>query len=91
MPVDSFAENRFGLKQMVGNVWAWTEDCWHGNYKGAPTDSSLWTGGDCNSHVVRGGAWNGNPDKLRSANRQTGATSTRYGDLGFRVARTLSP
>jgi hypothetical protein len=28
-----------------GNVWDWTEDCWHDNYQGAPTDGSPWTSG----------------------------------------------
>jgi formylglycine-generating enzyme required for sulfatase activity len=26
-----------------GNVWDWTEDCWHDTYQGAPTDGSART------------------------------------------------
>jgi formylglycine-generating enzyme required for sulfatase activity len=37
-PVGSFPANGFGLHDMVGNVWAWTEDCWNGSYNGAPAD-----------------------------------------------------
>ncbi len=55
-PVGSFAANRFGLYDMVGNVWKWVQDCYHPNYNGAPTDGSTWTGGDCTARVVRGGS-----------------------------------
>jgi formylglycine-generating enzyme required for sulfatase activity len=56
-PVGSFAANAFGLYDMVGNVWAWTEDCWHDNYNGAPADGLAWASGDCSRRVVRGGSW----------------------------------
>ena len=90
-PVDSFSANKFGLFQMVGNVWEWTEDCWNDNYEGAPPDGSPWTSGDCNTRVVRGGFWGDDPGNLRSANRGRYATDSRFGVLGFRVARTLAP
>jgi formylglycine-generating enzyme required for sulfatase activity len=91
-PVGSFASNKFGLYDMVGNVYEWTEDCVHENYQGAPTDGSPWIeGGNCDRRVVRGGAWFFNPDNLRSANSYWYPTEDRYDFLGFRVARTLTP
>ncbi len=41
-PVGSFLPNRFGLYDMVGNVYSWVEDCEHNDYAGAPTDGSRW-------------------------------------------------
>ena len=46
-PVGSFAPNQFGLYDMVGNVWEWTQDCYHPDSHGAPTEADLeWTA-DC--------------------------------------------
>ena len=92
-PVGKFPANAFGLYDMVGNVWEWTEDCWHGSYAGGPpTDGSAWTtGSDCKTRVVRGGSWVNYPDILRSADRDRDSSVVRYDDLGFRVARTLTP
>jgi formylglycine-generating enzyme required for sulfatase activity len=41
--VESFAPNPFGLYGLLGNVWQWTEDCWHPNYIHAPDDGRAWT------------------------------------------------
>ena len=90
-PVGSFPANRFGLYDMVGNVWQWTEDCGNESYQGAPTDGSPWISGDCSSRVVRGGSCDYNPDGLRSANRNGADADDRLDLLGFRVARTLTP
>ena len=89
-PVGSFAPNQFGLYDMVGNVFEWTEDCIHANYNGAPTDGSAWIkGGDCSNRILRGGSWNDTPDGLRSASRSGSPADSRAITFGFRVGRTL--
>jgi formylglycine-generating enzyme required for sulfatase activity len=89
-PVGSFDPNAFGLYDMAGNVWQWVQDCYD-DYKDAPTDGSASISGDCNRRVVRGGSWDNDPRSLRSANRSRSPTVARYGSLGFRVGRTLTP
>jgi formylglycine-generating enzyme required for sulfatase activity len=88
-PVGTKTANAFGLYDMHGNVWEWTQDCWNMNYEGAPRDGTARTDGDCSRRVVRGGSWNGNPRNLRSANRDWNDAADRNNDVGFRVARTL--
>ena len=89
-PVGSFAPNRFGLYDMVGNVWEWTEDCSHESYRGAPTDGSAWVeGGDCNVRMLRGGSWGLYPMTLHSSYRNGNNLGDRNITIGFRVARTL--
>ena len=90
-PVDSFKPNDFGLHDMAGNVFQWVQDCYHGNYDGAPDDGSAWISGDCGFRVVRGGSWVVDPGILRSANRVGVAPDLRGNNLGFRVGRTLLP
>jgi formylglycine-generating enzyme required for sulfatase activity len=88
-PVGSFPPNKFGLYDMVGNVWEWTEDCYHDSYQGGPAEGSPWIRGDCNRRVVRGGSWVNYPDYLRSAYRYGNSADDRIFSLGFRVGRTL--
>jgi formylglycine-generating enzyme required for sulfatase activity len=92
-PVGSFAPNGFGLYDMVGNNWAWVEDCYHPNYEGAPANGSAWTTAcpkDRRRHVIRGGSFLTTPVFLRSAFRYNGTTILRNYGPGFRVARTLA-
>jgi formylglycine-generating enzyme required for sulfatase activity len=88
-PVGSFPANRFGLYDMIGNVWQWTEDCGNASYLGAPEDGSAWTAGECNLRMVRGGAWFQGPESARSASRAADQKSLRVADIGFRVARSM--
>ena len=90
-PIGSYEPNTFGLSDMLGNVWEWTEDCWHENYRGAPIDGSAWTiGGDCGSRVLRGGSWQDSPRRLRSDVRNRYDAGRRsLSNVGFRVARRI--
>lgn len=87
--VGSFKPNPFGLYDMGGGVDQWVEDCWHRTYQGAPSDGSAWSGGDCNSHVLRSGSWKNDQRYVRPSNRDGYDTNVRYPTHGFRVA--LSP
>jgi len=89
-PVGSFKANAFGLHDTAGNVWEWTQDCWHDNYDEAPVDGSARLekgGGNCNSCVIRGGSWYSSPYFLRSVFRYWNFTVAAGSSLGFRIAR----
>ncbi len=88
-PVGSFPANGFGLHDMIGNVWEWTQDCWNKNYHRAPTGGSAWESGNCGVRVVRGGSWLSTADVARVAIRFRLEPADRDFDLGFRLARTL--
>jgi formylglycine-generating enzyme len=87
-PVGSFKPNAFGLKDVLGNVLEWTEDSYHDNYVGAPTDGSAWQG-DGPKRVLRGGSWNNSPRNVRAAIRDSNKPALRFSIFGFRVARKL--
>ena len=89
VPVGSYSSNAWGLHDVHGNVWEWVEDCWNGDYHGAPSDGRAWESGDCSLRVLRGGSWYVGPGGLRSAYRSRGSTGDRSIVSGFRVARTL--
>ncbi len=87
LPVGSFPPNAFGLYDVHGNVWEWTQDCWNGSYSGAPGDGSSWERGACSLRVLRGGSWLSEPRILRSAIRFRDTSVIRNVNNGFRVAR----
>jgi formylglycine-generating enzyme required for sulfatase activity len=85
-PGGSFEPNAFGLFDMIGNVWEWTEDCWNTSYHSAPISGEAWRTGDCSQAVIRGGSWGSYPHNLRFATRQGLERNYRGHEVGFRVA-----
>ena len=88
-PVGHFQPNQFGLYDMLGNVYEWTQDCLNQNYKGAPSDGGAWTSGDWSMRILRGGSWGDSPSTLRAAFRNWNLPTIRLDANGFRVARDL--
>lgn len=87
-PVGKFKPNPFGLYDVLGNVWEWTEDCLSTNYINAPADGSASVAEDCPKRVYRGGGWSG-PALPRSGVRNGNQSNYRSQLLGFRVVRPL--
>jgi formylglycine-generating enzyme required for sulfatase activity len=87
MPVGSFPANSWGLRDMIGNVWEWTQDCSRHYYDGAPVDGSARVEGDCVGRMVRGGAWALSPYCLRVSYRFGAVASRPEVNTGFRLAR----
>jgi len=91
--------NAFGLYDMAGNVWQWTEDCYDNSYAGIPADERANEApssdpkakdgqGNC-LRVDRGSSWMFPAWLLRPATRERNPADYRNDIMGFRVARTL--
>ena len=89
-PVGSFPKgaSRYGLLDVVGNVWEWTYD-WDGEYaSNAETNPKGPSKGE--ERVVRGGAWNGSfPTWVRPSFRYSFPPETKSHAVGFRCAKDL--
>lgn len=88
-PVARYRANGFGLHDMFGNVWEWTQDCYAASHSGAPTDGRPRLAQPCGQRVLRGGSWMVEPRLVRSAARFGEAPPYRAFFNGFRVARAL--
>lgn len=81
LPVGSFRPNAFGLYDMSGNVWEWTEDCYRSRYDAPPVVDV------CRERVLRGGSWADLPPVLKVANRSHAAPGYASDRIGFRLAQ----
>jgi formylglycine-generating enzyme required for sulfatase activity/dienelactone hydrolase len=88
-PVGLKPANGFGLFDMAGNVWQWTEDCYADRYDRAPADGrAVEEPGNC-MRVDRGSSWKYPVVLMRSATRERNPADFRDVIMGFRVAKTL--
>lgn len=85
--VKSYQPNPWGLYDMLGNVWEYTQDCAYDNYKNAPVDGSAWSDKEhCVKRRIRGGSWGNGAIAQRVQNR---AWQGEIGSMlsGFRLVR----
>lgn len=89
-PVGNFPAgvSPYGVYDMAGNVWEWT-DTWYDVYPSG--DPSISTDFGQTSRVLRGGSWYDDGSNVRSADRNgVGPSFANFG-IGFRCARDMSP
>jgi hypothetical protein len=78
--VKSYAPGAFGLYDVVGNVWEWTDD-WFGPYPWPPVSAD--------AKVYRGGGWSRRFEKWMRPRLRNRAPPHSWGShLGFRCALT---
>jgi len=88
MPVGEKKPNPWGLFDLSGNVWEWTQDWYDAQPPGDDVGNSL--GPDRGKRrVVRGGSWSFNPLNVRVAYRSGVNPSGRIVNQGFRVSRSF--
>ncbi|TQV74791.1 SUMF1/EgtB/PvdOfamily nonheme iron enzyme [Aliikangiella marina] len=86
-PVGQFKPNDFGVFDMSGNVWEWTQDCYVGNYRGAPSNGSAREFADCKRRVLRGGAWNSSAKEITPTFRSAALPDHKSSTIGFRIVK----
>ena len=87
--IASFKANLFGIYDTAGNVSEWVHDCWHENYKNAPDNGTVWSGGDCTIHIARGGSFTSPQQSIRNTKREQFKTDEKLSRIGIRIAREL--
>ena len=74
-PVATRRPNRYGLSDMLGNVWEWVQDA----------------GLEPGEHILKGGSFYNTARDIRVSGRLSAPPGLRHRDLGFRCASSSFP
>ncbi len=85
-PVGALAANPWGLHDMHGNVWEWTQD-WFDDYRRGDQVDPVGPSEESDK-VIRGGGWGSRAGDCRAAVRVDDPPDKAFDNLGFRLART---
>ncbi|MEC3911420.1 formylglycine-generating enzyme family protein [Sphingobium sp. CR2-8] len=88
-PVGSFAPNAFGVRDMIGNVWTWTQDCYVMPYPAVAVDERPYEAGACDRRSVRGASWATNVTRARPTFRGRDPVDRVSQLFGLRIAMDL--
>ncbi len=89
-PVGSFRPNDLGIYDMSGNVYEWVGD-WHVKdyYRKSPRLNPR-GGNKGTDKILRGGAWDLQPDTARTTSRYWNVAGARAVCMGFRLAHPVN-
>jgi formylglycine-generating enzyme required for sulfatase activity len=93
-PVGTYWTNRFGLSEMLGNVWELCEDNWTERYDGPQSADAVTTDPlkrGATASVCRGSSFFCNTEDARACRREMLEAHEARSDVGFRIVREVSP
>ena len=92
-PVGSYPPNRFGIYDLAGNVWEWTNNWLEISKEDFPNDEIIYNPKGPRrgiKKIRRGGSWDDNIEALVVSWRDWSFSDSRYfADLGFRCVYNL--
>ncbi len=89
-PVGRYYPNEWKVYDVHGNAWEWVADCWTPDLSRlSDMGHPMGLGGDCDRHIIKGGGWESDILKVRSAQRTALPNNAATPALGFRVVREM--